>query len=101
MFCLLLFEIVPFAERSDNIFKENIENAEITSSGSLGQWYEGKCNPTLPSHSVDSVSRKSDWCSNINKSKHDHPWLGLGLRGQSISITGYALRSVCSYYGFC
>ena len=98
---LLLLEIIPFPERSDNILKKHPNDVVVSSSGSLGQWYEGKCNPTLPEHAVNSVPRKSDWCSNMNKSKHDHPWLIIGVRDKSISLRGYALRSGCCHYSCC
>ena len=101
MFCLLILEIVPFAERNDNILKQIENQYEIFSSGSIGQYYDGKCNPTLPEHSVDSVTRKSDWCSNVNKSSNDHPWLVLHIPHKSIKLNGYALRAGCCYYDCC
>ena len=101
MFCLLILEIVPFAERNDNILKQIENQYEIFSSGSIGQYYDGKCNPTLPEHSVDSVTRKSDWCSNVNKSSSDHPWLVLHIPHKSIKLSGYALRTGCCYYDCC
>ena len=101
MFSFLLLEFVSFPERSDNILKQNSDHLRVSSSGSIGQYYSGKCNPTFAEHSVDSVERKNDWCSNINKSKTDYPWLNLGIDGKSILLTGYAIRSGCCYYGCC
>ena len=101
MLGLLLYEIIPFAERHDNILKSNFDDLVVSASGSIGQYYNDKCNPTYPIHAVDSVSRKTDWCSNINKSKDDHPWLGMTLKNKKMVVTGYAIRAGCCYYDCC
>jgi hypothetical protein len=101
MFCSLFYPIVPFLERNDNILKQHSLDVHVSISGLIGQWYNGKCNPTIPEHVTDSIERKTDWCSNINKSKTDYPWLSFNLHGKSISLTGYSLRMGCCYYRGC
>jgi hypothetical protein len=101
MFCSLFYTIVPFPERSDNLLKQHASDLSVFVSGSISQYYDGKCNPSNPDHVTDSTERKTDWCSNINKSKTDSPWFSMNVRGKSISLTGYSLRMGCCYYGTC
>lgn len=98
---LLFYEIIPFSERNDNILKENSNAVTYEVSGSIGQYYDGKCHQTDPSHIIDSAERKTDWCSNYNKTKDDIPWYDVSIKGKSMSLTGYAIRSGCCYYGCC
>ena len=101
LFLNLLLEIVAFPKRNDNIMEMYQTDLETTASGSIGQWVNGKCQKTDPLHVTDTVERKTDWCSNINRSKKDYPWLSVNLKGKSIALTGYSLRSGCCYYGCC
>jgi hypothetical protein len=71
MFCCLFYTIVPFPERNDNILKQHSNDISVSVSGSIGQGYDGKCNPTIPEQVTDPIERKTDLCSNINKSKID------------------------------
>jgi hypothetical protein len=101
MFCSLFYTIIPFPERNDNILKQHSDDLSVAVSGSIGQFYNGKCHPTFSEHVTDSIERKTDWCSYINKSKTDYPWISINLRGKTISLTGYSLRMGCGYYGTC
>ena len=98
---LLIYEYVPFEKRDDNILQQYSKDINLAASGSIGQWYNGKCNPTYPEHVIDSEERKTDWCSNINSSKSDFPWLNVNLRGKAIQLVGYSIRSGCCYYDCC
>ena len=98
---LLLYEIIPFDTKQENIFKQNYNDLIITASGSIGQYYNKSCHPTYPEHIFDSVVRKTDWCSNLNKSKTDHPWVSVHMNTKRMYVTGYALRAGCCYYDCC
>ena len=98
---LLLFEIIPFNERKDNILKNNQKDMKVYASGSIGQWIDDKCVMTHPEDAVDSKTRKTDWCSNINKTKTDRPWLEVSLNGKTMKIKGYSLRAGCCEYPCC
>ena len=101
MLSLLLYEILPFPERNDNILVKYAEDLKIGVSGTIGQYYEGKCHQTHPEHIVDTETRKTDWCSNINSTKTDYPWYTLALKGKTMRIAGYSIRAGCCYYGCC
>ena len=101
IFLLLLYQIIPFESRNDNLLKEYSKDASVDASGSIGQWYEGKCHQTHVEDVIDDVERKTDWCSNINKSSTDYPWMNINLRGKAMKLTGYAIRSGCCYYDCC
>lgn len=97
----ILLQIIPFKERSDNIFSQNEGLVEVDASGSIGQFYNGSCHMTDPNHMVDSTTRKTDWCSNIAKNKKDMPWLMTTIKDKTMKLTGYGIRSGCCYYGCC
>ena len=101
MLLLFLLQIIPFEKTDENILKKYSSDVVVSASGSIGQWYNKKCNPTHPEHMVDDVTRKTDWCSNINKTKTDYPWLGVNLKSKSMKLTGYSIRSGCCYYDCC
>ena len=101
MFLLLLYQIIPFPERNDNLLSKYSNDVSVSVSGTIGQYYQGKCHQTVPEHIIDNIERKTDWCSNINKTKTDFPWYTLSLKGKSMRINGYSIRSGCCYYGCC
>ena len=101
MFSLLFYEIIPFHERKDNILKSNFDDVVVTASGSIGQYYNDSCHQTNPIHAIDDQFRKIDWCSNMNKTNTDYPWLVVSLKSKKMVLTGYAIRSGCCYYDCC
>ena len=101
MLNFLIFAIIPFPERKDNILAKYLSDASVYVSGTMGQYYDGKCHQTVPEHIIDSVQRKTDWCSNMNSSKTDFPWYSVSLKGRSMRISGYSVRAGCCYYGCC
>ena len=101
MFLFLFYQLLPFDERNDNIFKQNKDDIIVTASGSIGQYYNSSCHQTYPEHLVDSVVRKTDWCSNINKTKTDYPWISVHMNHKKMLVTGYAIRAGCCYYDCC
>ena len=101
MLLFLLLQIIPFPERTDNIMVNHQNDIEVSASGSIGQYYDGHCQKTTPETTVSTEATKHDWCSNINKSKTDYPWLSILVKNKRMRITGYSLRSGCCYYGCC
>ena len=97
----LLYTIIPFEAKSNNIFKEHYKDLIITASGSIGQYYNHTCVKTNPEQIFDNIERKTDWCSNINKTKTDNPWVSVHMNSKKMVVTGYALRAGCCYYGCC
>ena len=103
MLSLLFIEYAAFPERNDGIiskyYKENI--IEVFSSGSIGQFYKGKCHQTFPNQTILEGDHPGDWCSNIVKDNINPPWITYSLKRKSMKISGYSIRAGCCYYGCC
>ena len=97
----LLCQIIPFEERKDSVLRENEKLIQVSASGSIGQMRKGKCEQTIPEHIFDAEERKTDWCSNINTSKTDKPWISVSLKGKAIKLSSYAIRAGCCFYACC
>ena len=100
LFCLLY---VAFPSKSDAIFQHTADkdkNIIVESSGSIGFFYEGKCHKTFPNETL-TPDIKSEWCSNVGKSKTDFPWISYSMKEKAFKITGYSIRNGCCYYGCC
>ena len=97
-------EFVAFPTKNNAIFanemKKNTDIVETHVSGSLGLYYSGKCHKTYPNQTLFS-DEKQDWCSNIGKSKEAKPWITYNLKGKSMKISGYSIRSGCCWYTCC
>lgn len=101
MLLFLLVKIQPFPDRTDKLLINNKKDVKVYASGSIGQYIDGKCVQTHPEHMVDEIERDTDWCSNINKSKTDYPWLAVSLNDKKMRIKGYSIRNGCCKYGCC
>ena len=92
LFCLLF---VAFPDKSNAIFQnvaDKEKNIVIESSGSLGFFYDGKCHKTFPNETL-TTSEKSEWCSNVGKSKTDFPWISYSIKGKAFKLSGYSIRN--------
>ena len=98
---LLLSDNVQIARKNSNILASKNVNYKVSASGSIGQFVNGKCQITHPEHAFDQEERRTDWCSNINKTATDKPWISVSLDKKSAKLNGYSLRSGCCYYSCC
>ena len=102
---MLLLQIKPFEPRKDSVLqdKEIYSNLKISASGSIGQYYNSKCNPTYPNITVstDNSIAKYDWCSNVAPDRDHPPWIQYDFGQYRTSLVGYSLRAGCCYYGAC
>ena len=102
-FLITIIEFVEFPSRNDIVIASSMTNKndlKIASSGSIGQYYSGKCHPTYPNFTVAHNS-KSDWCSNIASFDDPMPWISFSLKNKAIKVTGYSLRNGCCWYDCC
>ena len=99
---MFLVKFIAFPSREDAILQaKNTKGLiSITASGSIGQYYDGKCHETYPNATI-LENKEVDWCSNIAKDKDDKPWVEYSLKGKSMRISGYAVRSGCCIRGCC
>ena len=96
---IIFYHYTPFESRNDNILKNNANEIVVTASGSIGQYDNKSCHLTHPEEVVDSIEHRTDWCSNLNSSKGDHPWLSVNLKNKKkMYITGYTICAGCCYY---
>ena len=103
LFLVSMMKFVSFPERKDSIFQKasnkNVD-IEITSSGSLGLYFDGKCHQTFPNVTI-SVDEDTDWCSNVAKSNEEKPWISYSLKNKVMKLTGYSVRNGCCHNRCC
>jgi hypothetical protein len=87
MLCCLFSIRVPLPETNDNILKQHSNDISIAVIGSIVHHYYGKCNPTITDPISDFFDHKTDYCSNINKSKTDHLCFSISLLDKSLSFS--------------
>ena len=74
---MLIEMFVAFPNRKDAILQSTSKSKReiaVTSSGSLGIHYGGKCHKTFPNITLNDNERE-DWCSNVGKDPSDKPWV--------------------------
>jgi hypothetical protein len=81
--------------------ESQLDNVEVESSGSIGQYYNGKCHETNPNTTIGNNNIKKDWCSNIAKGGSSIPWITYSIKGKSMKLRGYSIRSGCCYFDCC
>ena len=103
MFLLLFIEFIALPDRSDSIISKYYQHGivDVTSSGSIGQFYENKCHETFPNQTIIEGDDKRDWCSNIAQNANNPPWIEYSLKGKSMKISGYSIRTGCCFYDCC
>ncbi|EAX93722.1 hypothetical protein TVAG_354610 [Trichomonas vaginalis G3] len=100
---ILVLEIIPFDDKRENILLKARKEGTLVvdASGSIGQYYSSKCNPTYPNMTIRDKDDGFDWCSSVAKDNNHKPWLGFSVKNNKISVTGYSVRAGCCYYGCC
>ena len=99
MILFLAIQFIAIPERSDSLMNMASHPFEITASGSLGMFYDGKCNPTFPNQTL-ITDEKYDWCSNI-PDDGGSPWIAYHIPHHSMKLKGYAVRNGCCRYICC
>ena len=99
---ILAVAFVAFPDRSDAILAKSTVPPRVEASGSLGLYYNGKCNPTYPNQTLVGV-REYDWCSNIYNSNTDteKPWIQFSIPNKAMKLTSYSFRNGCCIHYCC
>lgn len=100
---MLIEMFVAFPNRKDAILQSTSKSKReiaVTSSGSLGIHYGGKCHKTFPNITLNDNERE-DWCSNVGKGPSDKPWVSYEIKNSRLKLTGFAVRNGCCRYSCC
>ena len=99
----IFMEFIAFPQKDNAILTKGFQDnaVVIESSGSVGLYYGGKCNPTFPNETLHE-SEKMDWCSNIvPKDSNSQPWLQYSFKNKGMRLTGYSVRNGCCWHLCC
>ena len=104
LYLLFLVKYVAFPSRKDSLLHSpdgnTNSNVLISSSGSLGFYYGGKCHQSYPNSTIE-VNKNTDWCSNIATSKDEKPWIQYSFQNQRMKLSGFSLRNGCCLHYYC
>ena len=103
MIFILSLRHFPFNKKFDGVFK-NTYSDNITVVEASGSMYAydslGKTDVLSKPENVIDPSSHTEWCSNVNKSKSDRPWLLVSFKKSiKLKLSGYSMRSGCCNYG--
>lgn len=97
LFSLFIREF-PFNEQFDGVFKNtyNENHVSVSASGSRPCFFYklDKDVLTKPESAIDP-NDTLEWCSNINNSKNDNPWIMTSFKDRKLSLSGYSIKSGC------
>ena len=100
LFSLFVREF-PFNNKFNGVFKNTYkENViSVAASGSHECFFAeiGKDILTKPESVIDPED-ELEWCSNINSSKTDFPWISTTFKNKKLSLSGYSIKSGCCKY---
>ena len=98
IFWFLFVREFPFNDKFDGVFKNTYNEHEVSvvASGSSECFFHslGKDVLTKPESAIDPED-KLEWCSNINRSKTDHPWISTIFKTKKLTMSGYSIKSGC------
>ena len=101
MFLLISMSYTSIPKREDALLSQSRVAPIIDASGSIGcRNSDGKCKQTFPNQTIVG-DPNWDWCSNIGKSKDDHPWVSYRFPSKAMKIRGYSVRNGCCFYHCC
>ena len=98
MLISLLIREFPFNDRFDGVFKNTYNNKDVSveASGSSRCYFYSLDRDVLTKpESVIDPEDQLEWCSNLNKSKNDHPWLTVVFNDRKLTASGYSLKAGC------
>ena len=76
------------------MYHENITAVEASGSYFCWDSINRKDIPSKPEFCIDPES-KTEWCSTVNKSKDDYPWLLVRLKNRKFKLSGYSVKAGC------
>ena len=103
MLISLLIRVFPFNDKFNGVFKNtyNKNDVSVIASGSQ-RCYSFSIEKTILTkpESVIDPDDKLEWCSNLNRSATDFPWLAAVFNNKKLSITGYSLKTGCCEFTY-
>ena len=103
MIISLFIRDFPFNEKFNGVFKNTYSKNDVSvaASGSSKCFFPslGKDILTKPESVIDPED-ELEWCSNVNSSKTDHPWLTTVFKDKKFIMSGYSIKSGCCDYAY-
>ena len=91
-------------EKFDGVFKNtyNEKDVSIVASSSSQCYFSslGKDILTKPESAFDPED-KLEWCSDINRSKTDYPWIAAIFKDKKLTMSGYSIKTGCCESDWC
>ena len=91
LFLFLTEMIFPYKDNFEGLFKKTykLNLTSIEASGSFSIWNSKirKDVLTKPEFAVDPDADDYEWCSNINRTGRDHPWLLFNFQKNKFKLT--------------
>ena len=104
MLFLLFIQNFPFNKQFNGVFKNTYNPADVSAvaSSSIECYFSslGKDILTNPVSVIDPEDNL-EWCSKVNESKNDYPWIEVIFHNKKLSMTGYSVKSGCCYANDC
>ena len=103
--CFIFVEIFDYNENFNGVLKHTYSKESVAAYASNSRpCYEPKLKRdilTQPENALDP-NNEFEWCSRVNKSKMDKPWIMAHFMNNALKISGYSLKAgCCSDYGCC
>ena len=100
----ILFRSFPLNTEFNGLFKKTFTERfyDVRSSGNSGCWDPSQKRDFLssPLNCIDP-NCTLEWCSNINKSKDDKPWISISFSTGFFKMSGYSLQAGCCDISWC
>ena len=105
MLFLLFLQEFPFNNEFNGVFNNTYNPVDISvvASGSINNYFPsiGKEILTNPKSAIDPEDNL-EWCSNLNQSINDYPWIEVIFNNKKLLMTGYSIKSSSCYaYNCC
>ena len=98
MLLFLFIRDFSYNEKFDGVFN-NIYNEKyisVVSSGSSSSYFTTiRLDVSTKAESVINPRDKLEWCSNIDRTKKDRPWIVTIFRDRKLTMSGYSIKSGC------
>lgn len=100
---LCLYLCISLASDIKGIMSEHFNDKElvINASGSSSQGINNSIQPTKPEYSIYPWNKDYDWCSTIEKSYDNKPFIAYTLKKRKFKFNGYFIRTGCCYEDCC
>ena len=101
MLITLFIREFPFNNKFNGVFKNTYNKKDISVTASSSRecyFYSLKKDVSTKPESVIDPEDNLEWCSDINKSENDRPWLATTFKDKKFTMSGYSIKSGCCKY---